>query len=190
MEHTVKPPTVLIVPGLRDHAEHHWQTLLAQELPRVRAVPPMGRDDLDCAKRVASIEREAAAIAVPIVIVAHSGGVVMVAHWAARTRVRVQGALLAAPPDFESPLPEGYPTLDQLRSGGWLPVPRRRLPFRSIVAASRNDPLARYERVAGLADDWGSSLVDLGEVGHLNPASGFGLWPRAHAFIETLSAKA
>ena len=184
------PTTVLIVPGLRDHAEQHWQTLLEKELPRVRAVPPMGRDDLDCVKRVAAIEQVAAAIEGPIVIVAHSGGVVMVAHWAAQTRVQVQGALLAAPPDFESPLPEGYPTLEQLHAGGWLPVPRKPLPFRSIVAASRNDPLARYERVAGLAKDWGSELVDLGQVGHLNPASGFGAWPRAHAFIETLSLQA
>lgn len=69
-------------------------------------------------------------------------------------------------------------------------MPRERRPFRSIVAASRNDPLARYQRAAGLAKDWGSSLVDLGEVGHLNPASGFGPWPRAHAFIETLSSQA
>lgn len=186
----MNPPTVLIVPGLRDHTGQHWQTLLEKELPLVRAVSPMGRDDLDCAKRVAAIERMAAAIEGPIVIVAHSGGVVMVAHWASQTRVRVQGALLAAPPDFESPLPQGYPTLEQLRAGGWLPVPRERLPFRSIVAASRNDPLARYQRAAGLAKDWGSSLADLGEVGHLNPASGFGPWPRAHAFIETLSSQA
>ncbi|WP_212745146.1 alpha/beta fold hydrolase [Hydrogenophaga sp. 2FB] len=184
------PPTILIVPGLRDHTEQHWQTLLEKELPRVRAVPPMGRDDLDCAKRVAAIEQVAAAIEGPIVIVAHSGGVVMVAHWALQTRVRVQGALLAAPPDFESPMPQGYPTLDQLRAGGWLPVPRKRLPFRSTVAASRNDPLARYARATELAEDWGSALVDLGEVGHLNPASGFGPWPGAHDLIKTLSSPA
>ena len=33
-----------------------------RRLPRVRSVPPMGRDDLDCAARVAAIEREAQAI--------------------------------------------------------------------------------------------------------------------------------
>ncbi len=50
-------PTVLIVPGLRDHVADHWQTLLARRLPRVRAVPPMGREDLNCAARVEAIER-------------------------------------------------------------------------------------------------------------------------------------
>ncbi len=152
-------------------------------------MPPMGRADLDCATKVAAIEREAQAVEGPLVIVAHSGGVVMLAHWARQTRRQVVGALLAAPPDFERPMPEGYPTVEQLDASGWLPVPRERLPFPSIVAASRNDPLADYERVAQMARDWGSRLVDLGEVGHLNPASGFGPWPHAEQFIEELAAQ-
>jgi len=179
-------PTILIVPGLRDDVPAHWQTLLAGRLDRVRTVPPMGRADLDCRARVEAIEREARAIDGPIVIVAHSGGVVMVAHWAMQTHRPVLGALLATPPDFERPMPEGYPTIEELREGGWLPVPRNRLPFPSIVAASRNDPLGRFERVAELAACWGGRLVDIGEVGHLNPASGYGEWPDAETFIDEL----
>ena len=185
---TTEAPTVLIVPGLRDHVDAHWQTLLAAKLPRVRTVPPMGRGDLDCAARVAAIEREAQAIEGPLVVVAHSGGVVMTVHWARQTRRQVLGALLATPPDFERAMPAGYPSLDALQDGGWLPVPRQRLPFASIVAASRNDPLGRYERIATLAIDWGSLLVDLGDVGHLNPASGFGHWPRAEQLIAEVAA--
>ena len=185
-------PTVLLVPGLRDHVDAHWQTLLERDLSArgrsVRSVPPMGRTDLDCAARLNAIERTAQLIEGPIVIVAHSGGCIMIAHWAQQTRRAVRGALLAAPPDFEEAMPEGYPTLDALRAGGWLPVPRARLPFPSIVAASRNDPLGRYDRVAALAQSWCSDLVDLGEVGHLNPASGYGAWPRAEAFIGQLDA--
>jgi hypothetical protein len=181
-------PTVLIVPGLRDDVAEHWQTLLAARLPRVHCVPPMGRADLDCATKVAAIEREAQAVQGPLIVVAHSGGVVMLAHWARMTRRAVQGALLAAPPDFEAPMPVGYPSLDDLRAGGWLPVPRQRLPFPSIVAASRNDPLASYERVVELARGWGSRVVDLGNVGHLNPASGYGPWPQAESLIQELSA--
>jgi predicted alpha/beta hydrolase family esterase len=184
--------TVLIVPGLRDHVDAHWQTLLAHELEtsgrKVKTVPPMGRTDLDCTARVAAIERAARAIDGPLVLVAHSGGCVMVAHWAQQTQRPVLGALLATPPDFETPMPAGYPTIDELRGSGWLPVPRAKLPFRSIVAASRNDPLAAYDRVVDLAKAWGSELVDLGEVGHLNPASGYGEWARADEFIARLAA--
>ncbi len=182
--------TVLIVPGLRDHVEAHWQTLLAAELPDARTVPPMGRPDLDCQARVRAIESAMDSLAGPVVIVAHSGGCVMVAHWAAVTRhaAKVRGCLLATPPDFDRPMPEGYPTIDMLQAGGWLPVPRARLPFRSLVAGSRNDPLGDFERVQDLARDWGSEFVDLGKVGHLNPASGFGPWPQAKALIDTLAS--
>jgi len=188
LQATTAAATVLVVPGLRDHVARHWQTQLIERLPRVRAVPPMGRENLDCDLRVEAIERAVRAIAGPIVIVAHSGGCIAVAHWAALTERPVQGALLATPADFETPMPDGYPTRDALEDAGWLPVPRCRLPFPSIVAASRNDPLGRYERVAELGRDWGSRVVDLGEVGHLNPASGHGPWPRAEELIAELSA--
>jgi predicted alpha/beta hydrolase family esterase len=185
-------PTVLVVPGLRDAVATHWQTLLEARLRAagrpVAIVPPMGREDLDCARKVVAIEQAAQSVDGPVVIVAHSGGCIMVAHWAQQTRRAVHGALLATPPDFEAPMPEGYPTLDALRAGGWLPVPRQRLPFPSIVAASHDDPLADFDRVAVLARDWGSRLVDLGFVGHLNPASGYGEWRRAESFIDELAA--
>jgi len=182
--------TVLLVPGLRGDVSDHWQTLLASRLPRVRTVAPMGRENLDCAARVEALEREASAIEGPIIIVAHSGGVITTLHWARASKRAVRGALLAVPPDFEQPMPAGYPTLRALRDAGWLPIPRGPLPFRSIVVASRNDPLASYQAVAALARSWGSKLVDLGEVGHLNPASGFGDWPAADALIAELDAAA
>jgi len=146
----------------------------------------MGREDLDCARRVAAIEREANAIKGPLLLVAHSGGVIMTVHWAKQTQRAVRGALLATPPDFERAMPAEYPTIEEVRAGGWLPVPRDRLPFSSIVAASRNDPLGRFARVAELARDWGSKLVDLGRVGHLNPAAGYGDWVGADSLIAEL----
>jgi predicted alpha/beta hydrolase family esterase len=37
-----------------------------------------------------------------------------------------------------------------------------------------------------MAKNWGSRLVDLGEVGHLNPAAGFGEWAMAQTLINEL----
>jgi predicted alpha/beta hydrolase family esterase len=186
--------TYLIVPGLRDHVEAHWQTHLAGVLRakglRVESVPTMGRLELDCVRRIAAIEQAMRSIAGPIVVVAHSGGCIMLAHWARLSSWPIHAALLATPPDFDSPMPEGYPHISQLSMHGWLPVPREPLPFPSIVAASRNDPLGRFDRVAELANDWGSLLVDLGDVGHLNPASGFGPWPRAEVLLAELTRDA
>ncbi|MFD1814855.1 RBBP9/YdeN family alpha/beta hydrolase [Rhodococcus gannanensis] len=183
-------PTVVIVPGLRDHVAEHWQTLLAEKLDRVRTVPPLEQDKLSRKARVEALDVVLSGIDGPVVLVAHSAGVMITAHWAQQATRPIQGALLATPADLEHPLPDGYPTTKQLDRGGWLPVPRRRLPFPSIVAASTNDPLARHRRVAGMAEVWGSRLVDLGAVGHLNPAAGYGHWPRAEEFVRELSGTA
>jgi len=102
-------PTILIVPGLRDHVAAHWQTLLEQKLANAKSVPRMepDQDKLSCAAWVAELDKSLAAIAGPVILVAHSAGVMIVVHWAQRHSRPIAGALLAAPPDFESPLPEG-----------------------------------------------------------------------------------
>ena len=179
-------PTVLFVPGLRDHVADHWQTLLAAELPGSRTVPPLEHDKLSCAARVEALDRAILGIDGPVVLAAHSAGCLMVAHWAQRHSRPIKGALLATPADIERPLPEGYPVMEVLNANQWLPVPREPLPFRSIVAASTNDPLAGLDRTAILARNWGSSLVLAGEVGHLNPAAGFGPWPQGKALLAAL----
>ncbi|WP_413751993.1 alpha/beta hydrolase [Streptomyces sp. R-74717] len=179
-------PTVVIVPGLRDHVPDHWQTVLADTIADARTVPPLEKDRLSRDAQVAALDEALSDISGPVVLVAHSAGVMTTVHWAQRHRRPVKGALLAAPPDFDTPLPEGYPTLGALRENGWTPTPRTPLPFPSIVAASTNDPLAAADRVADLARAWGSRLVDLGPVGHLNPASGYGAWPRAEEFVREL----
>jgi predicted alpha/beta hydrolase family esterase len=183
----VTPPTVVIVPGLRDHVPEHWQTILANKTPDVRVIPPLTNDRISCGAQVAALEGVLSDISGPVVLVAHSAGVMTTVHWAQRHRRPVKGALLAAPPDFETPMPEGYPTLEALSENGWMPVPRTPLPFPSIVAASTNDPLADFDRVADLARTWGSRLENIGPVGHLNPAAGYGEWPQAEEFIRELS---
>lgn len=189
-------PTILMVPGLRDHVAEHWQTLLQAELldqgRDARCVPPLEHDKLSRAARVAALEAALAAIDGPVVLVAHSAGVMITVHWAARHRRPIRGALLVTPPDFTQPLPPGYPAQPALAQAGWLPTPLAPLPFPSLVAASRNDPLASQARVAEMAAAWGSGLVDLGNVGHLNPAAGYGPWPHAHdllAELDTLVAR-
>jgi len=178
--------TVLLVPGLRDHVAEHWQTLLQAQLPNARSVPPLEHDKLSRDARVVALDAALAAIEGPVILVAHSAGVMITVHWAAQHRRKIRGALLATPADLESPMPAGYPDTATLAQHGWLPIPRSPLPFPTILAASRNDPLATYQRAAEMASDWGSKLVDLGEVGHLNPAAGYGPWPRATALIDEL----
>ncbi|MHA6160066.1 RBBP9/YdeN family alpha/beta hydrolase [Pseudomonas sichuanensis] len=178
--------TVLIVPGLREHVAEHWQTLLHDRLAKARIVPPLQADALSCAARVEAIQRELEQIEGEVLLVAHSAGVLMVAHWAARYARPIKGALLAAPPDLQARWPAAYPSPDSLRANGWSPLPQQPLPFPSIVAASNNDHLASPAAVAALAEGWGSQLLELGAVGHLNPAAGYGPWPQAEALVRQL----
>lgn len=184
---TIQSPTILMVPGLRDHVEDHWQTLLERKLPNARSVSPLEHDKLSRDARVAALDAALAEIDGPVVLVAHSAGVMITVQWAQHHQREIRGALLVTPADLESPMPDGYPTQAALQQHGWLPVPRVKLPFPSIVAASTNDPLARTERVKEMADAWGSRFVEIGAVGHLNPAAGYGEWPGAQAFIAELS---
>ena len=179
--------TLVIVPGLRGHVEDHWQTRLAAKATDVVVVPSLGRDKRDLTGRVADLHQVISDASAPVTIVAHSAGVLTTLHWALRHDLPVRGALLATPPDLARPLPPQYPGLAELEESGWLPVPRARLPFPSIVAASTNDELADFENVRSLARDWGSRFIDVGPVGHLNPASGFGDWPGAEALLHVLS---
>ena len=121
---------------------------------------------------------------------AHSAGVLMTLHWAAKyqpqDQCQIKGALLVTPPDLHQNWPDNYPSSDSLKEQGWSPLPKQKLPFPSIVIASTNDYLASAEVVENMATVWGSQLVNLGEVGHLNPAAGFGPWIQAEDFIQQL----
>jgi predicted alpha/beta hydrolase family esterase len=63
-------PTILMVPGLRDHVAEHWQTLLEQKLPKAVSVPPLEHDKLSCA----ALDAALAKIDGPVILVAHSNG--------------------------------------------------------------------------------------------------------------------
>lgn len=83
---------------------------------------------------------------------------------------KVRGAFLVALPDVEdNRVPAG--------AAPFAPIPRDPLPFPSILVASRTDPYCAYGRAEDFAYAWGSALVDAGDSGHLNTASGHGPWP-------------
>jgi uncharacterized protein len=69
----------------------------------------------------------------------------------------------------------------------FLPMPTRRLPFPSILAASEDDPYLPIELAVRLARAWGSEFADLGRQGHINIASGHGDWPEGERLLERLT---
>jgi uncharacterized protein len=173
---------VLVVPGWGDSGPEHWQTLWEQANPGFRRVVQRDWQYPIRAEWVETLGREVHAAVRPPVVVAHSLGCIAVAHGADADRLPIAAALLVAPPDVEDP---DFPPVIE----GFAPVPRARLPFPSIVVASRNDPFSALERSRALADAWGSRFVDAGNVGHLNADAGFGPWPLGEALLAELVAR-
>ena len=58
----------------------------------------------------------------------------------------------------------------------------------SILAASQNDPYAAFGQAKKLARIWGSRLVDVGPLGHINADSDIRNWPYGRYLLDRLRA--
>ena len=162
---------ILIVPGYGDSGSGHWQTRWESRHSTARRVEQADWDQPVLEHWTARIVREVSVATRPVIFIAHSLGVPTVLHALPRLGAKVAGALFVAPPDVSDAarMPEGLTAFG--------PYPRERLLFPAITIASRNDPHCAYETIEALAKDWGSLLIDAGESGHINEASGHGPWP-------------
>lgn len=175
--------TVLILPGLGDSGPDHWQSHWEREDPTCRRVRQAEWDAPVRSDWVAGLDAAIDAVEWPVVLVGHSTGCALVAHWAASVTSRryslVRGALLVAPSDPDSSY---YPPEPQ----GFSPLPLVRLPFPTVVVASTNDPYLSVARAREYAEAWGSRYIKLMDAGHINVAAGFGPWPEGRALLEEL----
>ncbi len=181
---------VLVIPGLRDSGEAHWQTWLqAQYRDAVRVVQhDWHAPDLDrWSQRIAeTIGRYSAQT--HWVAVAHSFGTLALAHHLAaqttpdgahgsspigRSQGRVVAALMAAPAD-----PLKFDIASQL--------PAHALGVPLTVIGSETDPWMPLSSARDWAHRWGGGFVNLGDVGHINTESGFGPWPLARHKVDQI----
>ena len=173
---------VLILPGYADSGPDHWQSHWERADTVCRRVVQDDWLDPRLPHWLAALDRAAGDCAAPPVLVAHSLACALVAHWAVSPRSAAKGALLVAPADVDSPLR----TPDEVRS--FSPIPLARLPFRSIVVASTDDPFVSLDRAAAFATSWGSRRVILEHAGHINADAGFGPWPEGRKLLAELTS--
>lgn len=166
-------PLILIIPGLGNSNERHWQSHWEAQIPDAERVDLGMWDDPHRNTWVNKINLAVHRAGRPVILVAHSLGCHAAAWWAEYEQPAhgnpVVGALLVAPPDVER---DGVDP----RVGRFAPVPRRALPFPSFLAASENDPYCSLRVARGLASDWGSTFAYAGSVGHINAESRIGDW--------------
>lgn len=178
-------PAILVIPGLNNSGPGHWQTHWERDYPTAQRVDlgmwtnPHRNTWVN--KLNFAIERAGR----PVILVAHSLGCHAVAWWAEYEKpalgASVMGALLVAPPEVEGA------DIDP-RLARFAPVLPTRLPFLSILADSRNDPYVSFGRARKFARIWGSRLVDVGPLGHINADSGVADWPYGKYLLDRLIA--
>jgi uncharacterized protein len=173
------PFSILILPGINGSGPAHWQTVWERSMPGARRVPARDWDHPVRAEWTAALERGVGDAGADVVLVAHSLGCLQVVHWAQHTELSIRGALLVAPPDPDA---AAFPVV----AVGFAPLPRHRLPFRTTLVASGDDPYATPVFSRSCADDWGSRLVEMGPCGHINADSGLGAWPEGRRLLLDL----
>jgi uncharacterized protein len=176
---------ILIVPGLGGGAAGDWPSRWQPKLSTARFVLPADPADRRREAWTEAVAGAARNTKRPALLVGHGLGAAAIADAGDRLDgADVRGAFLVAPPDGKR--------LERLAGPDWTPA-RGPLPWPSVVVASRNDPLGAYDAVAALAADWGADLIDAGEAGGLDAASGHGPWPegllRLAAFIKGIEKK-
>lgn len=168
---------VLLVPGIQNSGPTHWQSLWEVGYPNVTRVQQRDWDHPVCSEWVQALDDAVRAAATPPIVVAHSLGCLVVAHWAALATRAAHAALLVAVPDPEGP---AFPR----EASGFAPVPRSLHGLQACVVSSTDDPYASPAYTAQLLADWGVEALGLGAQGHLNAASGLGAWPQGWRLVE------
>jgi uncharacterized protein len=170
-----RPPRLVTVPGLHGSDGAHWQSWLERQFARSLRVEQDDWDAPDLALWGRALARLLARERGPFLLAAHSFGCLVTAH------ALLQGTLAA---DVAGVLFVAPASPEKFRFAGAFEA--RRLPVPSILIGSETDPWMTLAGARELAQHLGSAFVNLGDAGHINTAAGFGPWPRAKHFIDTL----
>jgi uncharacterized protein len=170
----------LIVPGLGNSGPAHWQTYFEKSADNFHRIIQQEWDEPNCVDWVTTIDQKISALdPSTVILIGHSLGCSTIAHWATRYKRMIKGALLVAPSDVEAP---GY----TFPTTGFAPIPTEKINFKTIVVASSNDPWVSLERAQYFSNNWGSEFINLGDAGHINASSGYGIWPEGLEILKTL----
>lgn len=173
---------VLILPGLFNSGEAHWQSDWERQFPEFHRVEQQDWETPIAADWVERLNQEIEAAGAEVVLVAHSLAVTLITLWAQQypESRKVRGALMVAPSDTEAP---SYPP----GTSGFTPMSTQRLPFPTVVVASTDDPYVTLERAKTFSRAWGSELVWLENAGHINGQTGYGPWPEGLELLGRLT---
>lgn len=178
MIHTV------IVPGVGGSEHDHWQSWLQRQLKSCSRVQQQDWNKPVLHTWVEQFVKTVQAIQEPIQIVAHSFGcLTTVAALAQHPELNqnIKNLVLVAPANPARFGDAGFARESQNDYQQYFHQLKLQVPTQMII--SENDPWLNFQDALQLAKTWKIRPKNLGQVGHINVASGFGPFPEIYDFL-------
>ncbi len=181
-------PILVIVPGLGNSGEDHWQAHWERKYPGAIRVQQQNWNQPDRADWIQALHDTIRQVASPVVLVAHSLACALVATWATHLNSKnvsgsVVAALLVSPADVDSA------AHTPAEAHVFAPMPMQKLPFPSLVILSEDDPYVEPDRARAFAASWGADCISIGNAGHINGQSGLADWSVGQSYLQTLISR-
>ncbi len=178
MIHTV------IVPGVGGSEHDHWQSWLQRQLKSCSRVQQQDWNKPVLHEWIEQFVKTVQAIQEPIQIVAHSFGcLTTVAALAQHPELnqKIKNLVLVAPANPARFGDDGFARESQNDYQQYFHQLKLQVPTQMII--SENDPWLNFQDALQLAKAWKIRPKNLGQVGHINVASGFGPFPEIYDFL-------
>jgi len=178
MIHTV------IVPGVGGSEHDHWQSWLQRQLKSCSRVQQQDWNKPVLHEWIEQFFKTVQSIQEPIQIVAHSFGcLTTVAALAQHPELnqKIKNLVLVAPANPARFGDAGFARDSQNDYQQYFHQLKLQVPTQMII--SENDPWLNFQDALQLAKAWKIRPKNLGQVGHINVASGFGPFPEIYDFL-------
>ena len=167
----------LIVPGLNNSDEKHWQTFWEKSLPSTSRVQQRNWDYPQREEWVNTLGDTIQKLDEDTIIVAHSLGVSTTVIYLTQNQgkipAHVKGAFLVSPSDIDN--------IEVIKH--FAPMPLEKLPIPAYIVASENDPFVTMERAQFFANAWGAKLINAGKLGHINSVTDLREWEQGRQYL-------
>jgi uncharacterized protein len=178
MIHTV------IVPGVGGSEHAHWQSWLQRQLMSCSRVEQQDWNLPILEQWVEKFVQHVTAFDQPLQIIAHSFGCLTTLAALAQhpeLNKKIQNLVLVAP---ANPIRFGEAGFSRNSTQDyWQYFKDLSIAVPTTLLISENDPWLKYEDALTLAKCWRLKPINLGRVGHINVASGFGPFPEIHNYL-------
>lgn len=178
MLHTV------IVPGVAGSEHAHWQSWLERQLMSCSRVQQNNWNHPVLNEWIAQFVKTVAPLTTDLQIVAHSFGCLTTVAALAQhpeLQAKIKNLVLVAPANPARFGEQGFARDSKNDYANYFQQLNIKVPTQMLI--SENDPWLAFEDAQHLARAWNLQPINLGAVGHINVASGFGPFPQIFDYL-------